>query len=220
MHEKCMAKGAFVKDRLPGFKFVYKHEPTEEILRLGFAIYAEIKDTVLEANSVGFKEYDVFLDLKDLFEKDLPETMGKCRYLAGSFEELEMLDKVVADFEMKAFVGLKIVPPGFPPAVGDFKKEEVHGKFSELNKRYEHLEIIGMWKDIHYSENPEAFLPEKAMMGSCCLTAIPTFKFGFIGHVVGNIMDMDEENQKEYIDKLMTLREYAEKGNGVELSVM
>ena len=121
VHERCMQ----LKDALTGFDFLYsvKTNPYPQILQevktAGFGLDAASANEVFMGMTQGFAATDIYYSAPGKSDRDIEMTMGKCRFIADSFHDIERLQALAQQKAMTVKFGVRLNP--------DFSMASDHG---------------------------------------------------------------------------------------------
>lgn len=112
IHARCMQ----LKDALPGFAFLYsvKTNPYPQILQevkaAGFGLDAASANEVFIALTQGFAASDIYYSTPGKSNDDIEMTLGKCRFIADSFHDIERLQALAQQKAMTVKFGVRLNP--------------------------------------------------------------------------------------------------------------
>lgn len=112
VRERCLE----VKNSLAGFEFLYsvKTNPYPQILQevkaAGFGLDAASANEVLMGSAQGFASKDIYYSAPGKSDRDIEMTLGKCRFIADSFHDIERLQALAQERAMTVQFGVRLNP--------------------------------------------------------------------------------------------------------------
>ncbi len=110
------ARCAQVKEALAGFEFLYsvKTNPYAQILQevkaAGFGLDAASSNEVFMGMTQGFAASDIYYSAPGKSDRDIEMTLGKCRFIADSFHDIERLQALAQEKAMTVKFGVRLNP--------------------------------------------------------------------------------------------------------------
>lgn len=209
-----LEKAEIVSKFVPGFQCLYKGQTDNSVLQYlmnqGWALDAMDEKTIQMALAAGMDPYDIYDSMPDKKLGDIEKCFGKCRFVSGSLDEMEFINKAASkrlEPGCLEVIGITVIPDNFDNGrLAGFRIKDLSA-LSAAARKLQYLSIRGCMvrgsTEGLYGESLGRYLRQCYETAKQVTTAIPC---GMSYVIAGNCMEAIYKNYQEHEETLEGLR--------------